>query len=336
MLANNVTIGVGILPTGLFANPHTWFAANLPTQYRLRPYALHAGKTHTDGSHHGAALRLREAGLWLGDDGSAQTPKRALRVLLQVPKNLTAAVQVAAGNRSSRWDPEALWVAHVELVAWQVHRVREAAVLAAATGRSLQLPPLLCGCDEHDTAAPESPLSGLGQPGRCAPGETPPPPFPCSLSAGFNPSELEARLMQPGSASRDAAFSVHIAPSTQKSQPDEQQPAPVLLRLCAKAPCDTLAMIMAAMKPRTGDDDFDAAAGLATQRASPSAAVVDLTFRSPMASTLVALSPHEEVPVVEVTLSDAEQLFAPGSVQDTTATAVRDTMSTLARVSIST
>ena len=322
----NDTLGVGILPVGLFANPHTWFAARLPVHYRLRPYSLHAGSLQ---AHHGAQLRLREAGLWLPGDGSAAPGDHnnaTLRLRLWLPSDLASDALAAAGNRSAPWDKVALWRAHVALVTWQLQRVGEAAVLAGATGRSLELPDLFCGCDEADDMAADGQLEGAPAQGGCGPGETPPPPFPCSLAAGYKAAAVEAALADGGAPPPGFAFHIAAAPQLRRQQG-------VQLRLCRSAQEGACGDALGG-RPGREDDRFDTEAELQGEQQAAAGVVVDVPVQSPLSALVAALGLHAQAPVVEVTLDAADALFAPASVPADTAAAVAGQLGRLARVAL--
>ena len=319
-------MGVGILPVGLFANPHTWFAARLPVHYRLRPYSLHAGSLQ---KHAGAQLRLREAGLWLQGDGSTapRVHNATLRLRLRLPADLASAALAAAGNRTKPWDRVALWQAHVAMVTWQLQRVGEAAVLAAATGRSLELPDLHCVCDEADGSPADAPLEGGPPQGGCGPGETPPPPFQCSLAAGYKAAAVEAALGDGSATPRGFAFHIAAVAQLRKQQG-------VQLRLCRSMEQGSCGDAVSPPPPDRDDDRFDTDAELQGEQSAVQGVTVDVAVQSPLAALVAALGPHAQAPVVEVTLDAADALFAPTSVPADTAAAVAGQLASLARVRI--
>ena len=322
----NETLGVGILPVGLFANPHTWFAARLPVHYRLRPYSLHAGSLQ---AHAGAQLRLREAGLWLqGDTSTAPRVHNAtLRLRMQLPADLASAALAAAGNRTKPWDRVALWQAHVAMVTWQLQRVGEAAVLAAATGRFLELPDLHCACDEADGSPADGSLEDAPPQGGCGPGETPPPPFQCSLAAGFKAASVEAALAD--GSPPPQGFSFHIAAAAQLRK---QQG--VRLRLCRSMQQGVCRDAVSPPPPDRDDDRFDTDAELQGEQSAAQGVTVDVAVQSPLAALVAALGPHAKAPVVEVTLDAADALFTPISVPADTAAAVAGQLASLSRVRV--
>jgi len=173
-----IGLGLGVLPVGLFNNVHSYFVSNIPDMYRIKPYTVH-GEAH--GGAAGAAAgvsRLREAGLWADAEEHYAQPK-LLALTLDVPPRFTSSL--------ADKDEQALLVDHAHLMTWQLERTAEAIALAAALGRKLVLPRMLCICDAS--------LEGAG----CWTGELPRPPFPCAPGAALRDSALPDDGLLPSS-----------------------------------------------------------------------------------------------------------------------------------------
>jgi len=158
-------LGLGLLPVGLFTSVHSYFVSNIPDAYRLKPYTVHAeAAPGRPGGMAEAVGRLREASLWGMDSDAFYAAPKLLQLRLVVPPRLLAGVKPDLGEQE-------LLVAHRQLASWQLERLAEGIAVAAALGRLLVLPRLLCLCD-----------SGL-EGSACTSGELQPPPFVCAPGA---------------------------------------------------------------------------------------------------------------------------------------------------------
>lgn len=260
--ACNGSLGLGVLPVGLFTSGHTHFAADLPVRYRLKPYTLHAGTTLARQPE--AVAALREAGLWGGEEKAGYwSPQGGLLALeLRLPEPLLAATRNASA-------PAGLRAAHGELMRWQLARLAEGFAVAQATGRALLLPPLRCACDDG------------GVDGACLSGEAPQrTPFACPLGAGVRVGGLEAL----GWAYRAAGHAAHPRFAELQLPPS----ARMSLRLChvGVEGADADAQEEASACPDDGGDDGDSAA-LLDQR--------PLAAGSPLHVVAAALTAHADV-----------------------------------------
>jgi len=153
-------LGLGLLPVGLFSNPHSAFTSDLAAQYRLNLYTVHADVSQGLGL---AVSRLRSRGLWT-EPPAAPAPSSFLVAALVVPPRLLTPL-------SEQKSEQELLLAHTQLLSWQLERVADLLALAQALSRALVLPQLLCACDEGEQGA------------ACVAGELPPPPFACAAGA---------------------------------------------------------------------------------------------------------------------------------------------------------
>ena len=140
-------VKVALLPTNLFPNGHLHFVAHHAAKqgFADEVYAVHG--THNYGGSPGKLGRFREHGMWAVDgeeyyfgDLKRKAPKY-LKVRFTVPEYLadpTPNLAVGKGERPER---------HLNLLQWQIERVRDGLALANITGRTLILPPMLCTCD---------------------------------------------------------------------------------------------------------------------------------------------------------------------------------------------
>ena len=140
-------VKVALLPTNLFPNGHLHFVAHHAAKqgFADEVYAVHG--THNYGGSPGKLGRFREHGMWAVDgeeyyfgDFKQKAPKY-LKVRFTVPEYLadpTPNLAVGKGERPER---------HLNLLQWQIERVRDGLALANITGRTLILPPMLCTCD---------------------------------------------------------------------------------------------------------------------------------------------------------------------------------------------
>lgn len=132
----------GILNVATFGSGHTFFVQRQYESSRQEPYVLHATFqfSGTEGKRH----RMREANLWL-DPPEYYDPPGGLLVyqptfvvpgegIKMLPREKVAAKKQAADT-------------HFAMVHAQLADLRRAAALAGALGRTLVLPPLLCGYD---------------------------------------------------------------------------------------------------------------------------------------------------------------------------------------------
>ena len=165
-------LGLGLLPVGLFTSVHTYFVSNIPDSYRLKPYTVHAeAAAGSPGGVAAAAARLREAALWGMDSDAFYAAPQLLQLRLVVPPRLLGV--------EGKGEQELL-VAHRLLMSWQLERLAEGVAAAAALGRRLVQPRLLCLCDAGQEG------------GACTSGELPPPPFACAPAAALRDSQLPA------------------------------------------------------------------------------------------------------------------------------------------------
>jgi len=140
-------VKVALLPTNLFPNGHLHFVAHHAAKqgFADEVYAVH--NTHNYGGSPGKLGRFREHGMWAVDgeeyyfgDLKQKAPKY-LKVRFTAPEYLadpTPNLAVGKGERPER---------HLNLLQWQIERVRDGLALANITGRTLILPPMLCTCD---------------------------------------------------------------------------------------------------------------------------------------------------------------------------------------------
>ena len=140
-------VKVALLPTNLFPNGHLHFVAHHAAKqgFADEVYAVHG--THNYGGSPGKLGRFREHGMWAVDgeeyyfgDLKQKAPKY-LKVRFTVPEYLadpTPNLAVGKGEKPER---------HLNLLQWQIERVRDGLALANITGRTLILPPMLCTCD---------------------------------------------------------------------------------------------------------------------------------------------------------------------------------------------
>jgi hypothetical protein len=147
---------VALLPTGLFSNGHTFFVSRVAERSGVSPFAVH--NTYQYSGTAGKIARFRENGLWAVDDaayfGVAEDERfdddddetlgdarRFLLLTYDVPGALAdpaPSVSTPKGGTP---------VTHVDLIRYQVNRVRDGLALASALNRTLILPPLLSTCD---------------------------------------------------------------------------------------------------------------------------------------------------------------------------------------------
>jgi len=163
------SLGLGVLPVGLFANGHAFYTSDLPSLYRLKPYTVHAGAEARGAA--AARQRLRAARLW-ADPPAYYGDGKLLALNLVIPAALADAAEARATPARG------VSAAHGALLRWQLARVAEAFALARAAGRALVLPRLLCSCD------PEAVRN-------CTAGEVA-LPFHCALDAAVDVAALDA------------------------------------------------------------------------------------------------------------------------------------------------
>ena len=139
---------VALLPTGLFSNGHTFFVSRLAERSGVTPFAVH--NTYQYSGTAGKIARFRENGLWAVDDaayydvGDANANAKERKFLLlkyDVPRRLADPARAKATPKGGT--PHA----HIELMTYQVNRVRDGLALASALNRTLVMPPLLSVCD---------------------------------------------------------------------------------------------------------------------------------------------------------------------------------------------
>lgn len=149
---------IALLPTGLFSNGHTFFVSRLAERSGVMPFAVH--NTYQYSGVAGKIARFRESGLWAVDDaayfgvederGANDTDdaderggagRRFLTLKYAIPGALADPVpSLRTPKGGTPWN-------HVDLMAYQVNRVRDGLALATALNRTLVLPPLLSTCD---------------------------------------------------------------------------------------------------------------------------------------------------------------------------------------------
>ena len=149
---------VALLPTGLFSNGHTFFVSRVAERSGVSPFAVH--NTYQYSGTAGKIARFRENGLWAVDDAAyfgvtsederfdshddeqfGDAERRFLLLTYDVPGALAdpaPSVSTPKGGTP---------VTHVDLIRYQVNRVRDGLALASALNRTLILPPLLSTCD---------------------------------------------------------------------------------------------------------------------------------------------------------------------------------------------
>ena len=135
-------IKLGVLPTALYLNGHTFFVQHVHTLPGAKPpFSVHMTYQFAEGSRfaYGKRQRLREAGLWLVDD-DAYYNGRYLKVS---DSAATLPIKPMGPDVDSR-DAVAYHLAEAK------HRTRVLRALlgiAKALGRDVILPRLLCYCD---------------------------------------------------------------------------------------------------------------------------------------------------------------------------------------------
>ena len=123
------SLGLGVLPPGLFASGHAWFVGDLPTRYRLKPYTVHGGSGLGPAAGPGlppVRARLRAAGVWNDPEQYFAPGERLLQLTVAPPPDLmdlNAARSTAAGEAP---------LGHLGLVAWQLDALRDGFALAEA------------------------------------------------------------------------------------------------------------------------------------------------------------------------------------------------------------
>lgn len=149
---------VALLPTGLFSNGHTFFVSRVAERSGVSPFAVH--NTYQYSGTAGKIARFRENGLWAVDDAAyfgvtsederfdshddeqfGDAKRRFLLLTYDVPGALAdpaPSVSTPKGGTP---------VTHVDLIRYQVNRVRDGLALASVLNRTLILPPLLSTCD---------------------------------------------------------------------------------------------------------------------------------------------------------------------------------------------
>lgn len=144
---------VALLPTGLFSNGHTFFVSRVAERSGVRPFAVH--NTYQYSGTAGKIARFRENGLWAVDDAAYfgvaeeeddddETLGDARRFLL-LTYDIPGALADPAPSVST--PKGGTPVTHVDLIRYQVNRVRDGLALASVLNRTLILPPLLSTCD---------------------------------------------------------------------------------------------------------------------------------------------------------------------------------------------
>ena len=144
---------VALLPTGLFSNGHTFFVSRVAERSGVRPFAVH--NTYQYSGTSGKIARFRENGLWAVDDAAYfgvaeeeeeddETLGDARRFLL-LTYDIPGALADPAPSVST--PKGGTPVTHVDLIRYQVNRVRDGLALASVLNRTLILPPLLSTCD---------------------------------------------------------------------------------------------------------------------------------------------------------------------------------------------
>ena len=127
---------VALLPTGLFSNGHTFFVSRLAERSGVTPFAVH--NTYQYSGTAGKIARFRENGLWAVDDASYYgvgdkghaTDRKFLLLKYDVPRFLADPANAAATPKGGT--PHA----HIELMTYQVNRVRDGLALAEALNRT--------------------------------------------------------------------------------------------------------------------------------------------------------------------------------------------------------
>lgn len=156
-------VTMGTLPVSQFSNGHTFYAQRLHTRVGLEPYAVH--NTFQFGGTPGKRHRAREANAWLGDeeinyfDGDPELPEKGM--FMSYTPRIPSAEAVNLTMFAERSWPEAqddtfpaietvdeeIVQRNKELVSFQIKQIKTAAAIAQTLGRTLVLPPILCGLD---------------------------------------------------------------------------------------------------------------------------------------------------------------------------------------------
>ena len=146
---------VGVLPVSQFSNGHTFHVQRTHTQVGLAPYAVH--NTFQYGGTPGKRHRMREANAWLGDEevGYFDAPGGYLSYTPHIPSDVDLKQFSERSHPAARDDTfppietpsDPIVEAHGKLVTFQLQQMKQAAAVAAALGRVLILPPVLCGLD---------------------------------------------------------------------------------------------------------------------------------------------------------------------------------------------
>lgn len=165
-------VRVALLPTGLFPNGHAHYVSRLSARTGVTPTAVH--NTYQYSGAPGKVWRFREEALWaldgaewygeggrgtegggrgtegvgrgteggvIGTDAASSGSDRFLSLRYEIPERLLDPADSLATPKG------VAPTTHLELVRWQVDRVRDGLALAKHTGRALIMPPLLCTCD---------------------------------------------------------------------------------------------------------------------------------------------------------------------------------------------
>lgn len=132
----------GILNVASFGSGHTFFVQRQYEAVPHEPYVLHATFqfSGTEGKRH----RMREAELWL-DPPEYYDPPGGL--LVYTPTWMVPAGKIKMLPREKVAAKKVATDTHFALVHYQLGELRRAMALAGALGRTLVLPPLLCGYD---------------------------------------------------------------------------------------------------------------------------------------------------------------------------------------------
>ena len=167
----------GLLPLALIANGHTFFVQQLQLQNGIWPYAVHATYQFEDtvDCAFGKRERMREWGLWLGDeddggdeeehgcvidyDGLATTAgakpfssPRTERRLRAAKERFLVLLEDPPTEPAAAWsidDPHARGRQHVAHLEAFRQRLADGVLLARALQRTVVLPPFYCYCDKY-------------------------------------------------------------------------------------------------------------------------------------------------------------------------------------------
>eukprot|EP00958_Prasinococcus_capsulatus_P001137 scaffold104_cov375-Prasinococcus_capsulatus_cf.AAC.16 len=135
---------MGILGVSTFLSGHTFFVQRMHQKQNVDPYVVHATFqfSGTEGKRH----RFREAGLWHVDsDDYYDPPGGFLTYVPDIPSLPPGEMKWASKDKTQAL--RAVTAYHFDLVNPQLKQFRNAMAVAMALGRTLVMPPFVCGYD---------------------------------------------------------------------------------------------------------------------------------------------------------------------------------------------